>query len=682
MFVVRCTGVIFAFGKTTRGNRFTVADMEMSDVMKRSVKLFRRIEREENKIAKIVGEEEGLVARRLERRYKNLNETSRLEEERSRQIVLNTEVRERIALEVDDVMAVKQHNVATKQYAARQLDLNLPEWFKTLSETVSLVRSCGHTNKLKWRSKALALLQRCILESEDDDVRSVDSRIRLRRIALEINNKPANELVRTLELLKQQYIKGVASDADSKLGQDAVLFAESKESLEAGEDAVVPLSKSGWSTQLDEANLSAKAAAQASLTLSTVSRPLTLSESAISEVFSPDNHNKGTSQFPALAQQGAVRRVLGLDVHHPCPNLSQAQAVMRIRSAAISGNYSLCRSIFFSSFDSADAVRAGKMKIGRVAPGMDVFRCMMAAFKNAPAIRFEDAFEVMNLMEEYRVTPDVTVYNIMMRACEQDSRWRRALAMYRDMTETHKILPNVQTFDVILDCCRHSLEEPAVIFDELRRHKLPREYCYRASVCNCGNRIPQQTLFEKMYETSLSQLPPHVSTAGPPRTPGLFFPEEDEAADEHVKEYRWKRLSESIKSTLPPTSPVRNAIPSDPLKSFNVSLARSLPREPSMVRHAASSATTTATTTATTAATRRKKQHSTTLTLAQQGLSQASWISDIDLGDSTFAPLSPSGLYSEKTFQPTIQKKISKLPIRTTFSSEQIAKDSIRHAGF
>jgi hypothetical protein len=182
-----------------------------------------------------------------------------------------------------------------------------------------------------------------------------------------------------------------------------------------------------------------------------------------------------------------------------------------------------------------------------------------------------------------------------------------------------------------------------------------------------------------MYETSLSQLPPHVSTAGSPRASGLLFPEEDEAVDEHVKEYRWKRLSESIKSTLPPTSPVRNAIPSDPLKSFNVSLARSLPREPSMVRHASSSATTTATTTA---STRRKKQQSTALILAQQGLSQASWISDIDLGDSTFAPLSPSGLYSEKTFQPTIQKKIAKLPRPRTFSSEQIAKDSIRHAGF
>ena len=645
----------------------------MSEVMKRSIHLFRKIEREERKIAKLVGEEEGLIARRLERRYKNLNETSRLEEERSKQIALNTEVRERIALEVDDAIAVKQQAVATKQYASRQLDLNLPEWFKTLSETVSLVRSCGHTNKLKWRSKALALIKRCILESEDDEARSVDSRIRLRRIALEINNKPANELVRTLELLKQDYIKDVVGDKDSKLGQDAQLFAESTASLAAVEDAVVPLSKSGWSTQLDEANLSAKAAAQASLTLSTVSRPLTLSESAISDIFSPDNHNKGASQFPALAQQGAVRKVLGLDVHHPCPNLSQAQAVMRIRSAAISGDYPLCRSIFLSSFDSAEAVRAGKMKIGRVAPGMDVFRCMMAAFKNAPSIRFEDAFEVMNLMEEYRVTPDVTVYNIMMRACEQDSRWRRALAMYRDMTETHKILPNVQTFDVILDCCRHSLEEPAVIFDELRRHKLPREYCYRASLCNCGNRIPQQTLYEKMYETSLARLPPHVSTDGPPRAPGLFFPEEDEAADEHVKEYRWNKLSESIKSTLPPTSPVRNAIPSDPLKSFNVALARNLPREPSMVRHASLS----------TAAATRKKQ-STTLALAQQGLAQASWISDIELelGDSTFAPLSPSGIYSERTFQPSIQKKISKLPKPRTYATEQISKDSIRHAGF
>ena len=36
----------------------------------------------------------------------------------------------------------------------------------------------------------------------------------------------------------------------------------------------------------------------------------------------------------------------------------------------------------------------------------------------------------------------------------------------------HRLVPNVQTFDIIVDCCRHSMEEPGV-YEELRKLKLP-----------------------------------------------------------------------------------------------------------------------------------------------------------------------------------------------------------------
>ena len=611
----------------TRGPS-SIDDVSESKLHKQALALFRKMERTEAKITRLVEQEEKLITKKLEKRYHNLNETSRLEQERSQQLLLNTEAKELLVLEVDAALAQQQQARATKQYAAKQLDQNLPSWFKTVTETVGVARSCGHTNKLRWRGKCLALLKRCILESEDDP-NGVESRIRLRRIALEINNHPANELVRQLESLKGDFIHDMVT-SDSKLGQDSVLFHAAKALLDQDADSVVPLSRSGWSTRLEEANLSAKSAAQASasMTLSTVSRPLTLSESVISATFEPGTGSKllptmgvsgsesethlegegspggvieefqvkfpGTGTegdspprrlnplrgIPALAVSGATKG----GVHPPCHNQEQAQAIMRMRAAARAGNYQLCRSIFVHNFDPPEAVRLGKLSVSREAPTLQPFLSLMVAFKNAPELLFQHAFEVMDLIEAYGLIPDVTIYNVLMRACERESRWRRALAIYRDMTEIHKVMPNVQTFDVIIDCCRHSLEEPAVIFDELRRHKLPRQYCYKAALCNCGNRVPTQVLYESMYDVSLSELPPHIKkydTRGDAqghREEGLIYPAD--ALHEKVKEYQWKKLKSTLKSTLPPTSPVRNAIPSDPLRAFNVQIAQSMPFEP------------------------------------------------------------------------------------------------------
>ena len=171
------------------------------------------------------------------------------------------------------------------------------------------------------------------------------------------------------------------------------------------------------------------------------------------------------------------------------------------------GNFELVRSIFLTNYDTPKMCKEGKTSIGRHAPSMEVFRILMMAFKNAPELRFEDAFETFDLCESYGLTPDTSLYNIMMRACEKESRWRRVLAMYRDLVQVHRQVPNVQTFDIIVDCCRHSLEEPSVIFDELRKLDLPTDYCYKAALCNAGNRIPSQVLYETMHSVANAPLP-------------------------------------------------------------------------------------------------------------------------------------------------------------------------------
>ena len=113
--------------------------------------------------------------------------------------------------------------------------------------------------------------------------------------------------------------------------------------------------------------------------------------------------------------------------------------------------------------------------------------------------------------------------NAYLAYCIKDSLWRKALGII-DCFEEHGLVPSTRTFEILLDCCRHSLEEPAVwwrrkkyqiffyvksdttnsllqtIFETLRLHDLPREFCYKAAVVNAGNRMSPQVALENLYE--------------------------------------------------------------------------------------------------------------------------------------------------------------------------------------
>lgn len=114
---------------------------------------------------------------------------------------------------------------------------------------------------------------------------------------------------------------------------------------------------------------------------------------------------------------------------------------------------------------------------GKPPISMLVFKLLMIAFKNAPVIDFRNACEVMDTLALYpELSPDVTLFNVMMSACIRDSRWRRCMAIYTDMTTIHHLLPTSQTFEIIIDSCRHSLDSPSTIYEVLRKdYKLPHE---------------------------------------------------------------------------------------------------------------------------------------------------------------------------------------------------------------
>ena len=133
---------------------------------------------------------------------------------------------------------------------------------------------------------------------------------------------------------------------------------------------------------------------------------------------------------------------------------------------------------------------------------LDIMKILMQSFKNAKEVVFGNAIKVLELVDYYKIRPDCHLYNTYMSACERESRWRRCVAIYNDMRAIHKVVPNENTFEIIVNCCRNSIDESHVIFDTLRKTELDPEMCYRAALCNAANRVSKQVLLERMHELS------------------------------------------------------------------------------------------------------------------------------------------------------------------------------------
>lgn len=158
----------------------------------------------------------------------------------------------------------------------------------------------------------------------------------------------------------------------------------------------------------------------------------------------------------------------------------------------------------------------------------ELYLLLMKAFKNSKDLNFENAWMIVKTMILYGLEPDIRLMNIMLRACERRSMWRRAIAILREMMHPStakespcgglmcEVEPNAHTFDILIACCRHAIDEPGEIFKILRTENFPTEYvncklptvnmvmyyddrrtlffrlCYKAALCNAGNRVSGQ----------------------------------------------------------------------------------------------------------------------------------------------------------------------------------------------
>ena len=408
--------------------------------------LSREVNRNMHLLDKNIVKREKKTEENLRARMWEIGETDRLEEARARQLKNNHEMKENFTIEVDNLMAHQQYVKAAKLYGKKQVDLSLPDWFKTLEEMIRNTRATGHSNKLRWRSKACAYMKRCILESEDD-LEAVQSRITMRDLVLKINHYNAAQLISHAERIKEAYIDHCQLNA-THFGKSSKLLRESDEQIDR--HSIVPLVRTDWSEKLDDADSARKAQARGDTdSWSTISRPVTLTGSEVSELFNggaerlapqvmqqtetggdrygyggtiptvqiegmegatlldPPNIGKPKPQpalktIPDTTTSGAIKPGgIAYQVHPPGLTQAQTQALLRMRTAAAMGNYEVARSIFVNNYDSPKLCKEGKLSVGRKAPTMNEFRILMMAFKNAPELRFEDAFETFDLCEAY-----------------------------------------------------------------------------------------------------------------------------------------------------------------------------------------------------------------------------------------------------------------------------------------
>ena len=87
-------------------------------------------------------------------------------------------------------------------------------------------------------------------------------------------------------------------------------------------------------------------------------------------------------------------------------------------------------------------------------------------------------------MKRLEILPDIIVYNMILRICEQRGAWRRALEFIQHLQENYgdHVIPNTNTYTILVDCCRHAVEDsPAEIFETLRNAGLPRKLVMTSS---------------------------------------------------------------------------------------------------------------------------------------------------------------------------------------------------------
>ena len=468
---------------------------ETSPLHKRMIDLTRKVARAEKKLNQFIEKKNKDMDSRLEARLEDVMAITNVENLRLMRDAVIRDSWTQYSFEIDEKIDQQNYLKGLKQHTTQRIKDNLPAWMKSVDEAINIARSTGHSKKLQWRSRVNNILRQSIIESEEDPD-SEDSRNLLHKYVLGINLVNANELTRMLEKLMREYID-TSNDKGSIIGKENKLLDIVKVDLArvSSEDSVVPFTRSEWSSQLQSADLTRKQLAlESTATISTLAGAQSLVSSTCTRP-----HNQVAAGGPL---DHAFDRGILADIMEP---VTANRAIAQLRKAAAEGDLKSAYRVFKKCYEPPTTKKViltpGKILVTSLNP----FKILMLAFKNSLDNRFESGYKVMNLIESYGFAPDAMIYNIMMRKCVAESRWRRVIGLFKEMRARHAVTPNALTFEIIIDACRYAVDEPAVIYETLRLIDLHPEFCYKASVCNAVHRKSKQVLSQLFFDRTVAQ---------------------------------------------------------------------------------------------------------------------------------------------------------------------------------
>ena len=434
---------------------------------------------------------------RLQKRNRILKKTSQLEDLRRSTVMQNTELKEKFTVEVDEAIEIKAQNRAKRLYHREQIEMRIPKWLKTMDEISSVTKAKGHNDKLMWRHFALQVMKRCIKEAADDPL-AIEARLRLLNVSRRLNMFHANDLLRKMQELKDSYFTD-NEIGNTELARHCKAFADAKDKRTDHIDTV-PLPKDDWSdtiefqkSTLDHTLATTNMMADDGHTLATFEFASTMSSSAIQAHDGPS----------FVVDDGTNERNARLARERDDVEKVRSARLVQLRLAAARGDFLLAWSVFRNYIDPLSGGATTKLG-GHPRPvPKEVYRMLLVAVKNGGNRYYEESGRILEHMQAGNVKPDVGIYNMIIGSCVAESRWRRALSLMREMQDKHGLVPNAFSLQLLADCCRHTLEEPGVVYETLRTiGKLPSDFCYNVALCNAGNRLSAQVIAEAVHDAT------------------------------------------------------------------------------------------------------------------------------------------------------------------------------------
>ena len=402
--------------------------------------IVRKVARIDKKIGRVVRDELEMQDKKIAKRREYIFAESDIALKRQEYADLKEAGKTKFLLEADESVRKKAQLIANKQFYQAKIQEALPKWVIMIKEVESIVKAYGHANELNWRSKAAQQLD-AVIEETSLHPSYEDTRNKLRTLRFEINAVLSNEFLRRITTLVDEFVASLSDNSQLSVSSRAL-----KEVKEIKLDTIVPLPTDKWSQELVENRVNQDLARPLSPTLDCVTT---------------------MKMHGAFVMNGQLHE---LDKNRPkieSTEYDKIRGVVEFKKAASDGDFEKALASFHKVYRPHHGCK--KSDYVRIPSTLETFKTLLCAFKNAKEIVFERGYDVIDMIEKWGFKPDVTVFNILMQACEGQSRWRRAIAVLHSMKKTHNVDPNHATMKILLNCFKYSVDDPGCMYDELRR---------------------------------------------------------------------------------------------------------------------------------------------------------------------------------------------------------------------